>query len=1202
MHIKQVIIRGFKTYKEQTSLTEDFSKHVNVVVGFNGSGKSNFFNAILFVISDHFGTLRAEMRKSLLHEGAGTAVATAFVELVFDNGDRRMPIDKDEVRIRRTIGTKKDDYSLDGKHATKQEVFNLLESCGFTKSNPYYIVQQGKVAELTLMSEARRLDLIKEVSGASVYDSRRAESLRVLEDMGARRKKTDDVISGISTRIKALEEEQRELVEYQKLEKQRKCLEYELTDREFRKAQERIEELEAKTRDTAAKLYEAQREVATVRTRVGEAEAELQQDTTKRERLLARREQAERNRGNKLEVVTRARLELDDAKKRAQAAKQSRELAQKEMQKLEQEAKEEEKNLKDDRPGLAAQEERRRVIDQRKHVSEAERDQLLAKQGRKTQYTSLQARNKALAEEIVRRKQRREKSAKGLQDAQAEIDKLERKAQEFSQTAASKKKEMQKLEQDIAKGIAPELAQVARELETVSEKRRIAAQDRDRKAREKDEAEREAQRCKERIEGTMPRPMRNAVTEVKRWALSQGLQDRVYGTLLDVIAVPDTYWRAAENTAGTALFNLLVADDDVAAQIVTLVRKNNLGNIVCTPLNQISVRRREYPQLAGAKPLVEVVRTADFAQPAVHQVFGKAVVCKSLELCDEVSRKYGLDAITLEGDKVSSSGMMTGGYQDPARFVRLSFATKMRQAKGIADRLAPQVRSLEEQVQQFQETLENIHNKRRDLQDRRGRARASLGQAAEQVQDAEAQAARHAEASRRYKERCDELQALIAECDATITALEAEAKTTALGELTPAEAKQLTTLTAEVKRLEQELEDCDKEVRERRSATKSKEQHLQDFLRRRLNELRGSLLKDSQQDHDEQLDEKSAALERAERELNEFKAVHDEVSQELTALEAALGERKAAQDELLNQEQQQKSNADKLTVTLDELTTQTNQQAKKRSEADEKLRGLTVTSSELPKYQKMAFNALMNELQKVLKQLSQPKFENVNKKAIDQFSTFMDQLQELERKRTELDDSLAAIKDFMKKVDEQKEETLLKTLQEVNKHFSSIFAELVRGGVGKIRMLQAGDQAEGDEDADGAPGFIAKGVRIEVSFTGQSTSFLTMGALSGGQKTVVAIALLFALQRLEPAPFYLFDEIDAALDTQYRTAIAQLIARDAKAGAQMVITTFRPEIIAEADRFYRVYQKDRVSRIECVSQKDAKRVIEEQTRLEGLDA
>jgi len=109
-----------------------------------------------------------------------------------------------------------------------------------------------------------------------------------------------------------------------------------------------------------------------------------------------------------------------------------------------------------------------------------------------------------------------------------------------------------------------------------------------------------------------------------------------------------------------------------------------------------------------------------------------------------------------------------------------------------------------------------------------------------------------------------------------------------------------------------------------------------------------------------------------------------------------------------------------------------------------------------------------------------------------------------------------------------------------------------------------------------------------------------MAQLSGGQKTVVAIALIFSIQRLEPAPFYLFDEIDAALDTQYRTAVAKLIEKDSK-NAQMVITTFRSEIIEKADKFYRVYQQNRVSRIECVSRQEARQVIEEQARLELVE-
>merc|ERR1719510_1750867 len=100
------------------------------------------------------------------------------------------------------------------------------------------------------------------------------------------------------------------------------------------------------------------------------------------------------------------------------------------------------------------------------------------------------------------------------------------------------------------------------------------------------------------------------------------------------------------------------------------------------------------------------------------------------------------------------------------------------------------------------------------------------------------------------------------------------------------------------------------------------------------------------------------------------------------------------------------------------------------------------------------------------------------------------------------------------------------------------------------------------------------GVKIEVSFTGQPNSYLVMNQLSGGQKTVVALSLIFAIQRLEPAPFYLLDEVDAALDASYRSALANLVSKTAKS-SQVILTTFRPEVLEKADRCYRVYQQNR---------------------------
>ena len=137
--------------------------------------------AIQFVLSDEFSHLRPEQRQALLHEGTGPRVISAYVEIIFDNSDNRLPIDKKEVSLRRVIGSKKDQYFLSKKMVTKGDVINLLESAGFSRSNPYYIVKQGKINQMATAPDSQRLKLLREVAGTRVYDERKAESEAIMK-------------------------------------------------------------------------------------------------------------------------------------------------------------------------------------------------------------------------------------------------------------------------------------------------------------------------------------------------------------------------------------------------------------------------------------------------------------------------------------------------------------------------------------------------------------------------------------------------------------------------------------------------------------------------------------------------------------------------------------------------------------------------------------------------------------------------------------------------------------------------------------------------------------------------------------------------------------------------------------------------------------------------------------------------------------
>ena len=245
MHIKQVIISGFRSFRNQGEI-ESFSPKHNVIVGRNGSGKSNFFNAIQFVlVAPKFANLRQEDRQSLLHEGAGSSVMSAYVEIIFDNADGRLSVDSDEVILRRTIGQKKDEFFLNRKRIQKNEVISLLESAGFSKSNPYYIVQQGKVANLCVMRDKDRLNLLKEIAGTTVYEERRDESLKILLDTTNKQERINEVLTFIEERLSELEKEKEELKEYDSLDKKRRALQYTLYDKELRKLTSQLEAVEA---------------------------------------------------------------------------------------------------------------------------------------------------------------------------------------------------------------------------------------------------------------------------------------------------------------------------------------------------------------------------------------------------------------------------------------------------------------------------------------------------------------------------------------------------------------------------------------------------------------------------------------------------------------------------------------------------------------------------------------------------------------------------------------------------------------------------------------------------------------------------------------------------------------------------------------------------------------------------------------------
>lgn len=325
---------------------------------------------------------------------------SAFVEIIFDNSDDRFPTGKPELVLRRTIGMKKDEYSLDRKNATKSDVMNLLESAGFSRSNPYYIVPQGRVTALTNMKDAERLNLLKEVAGTQVYEARRTESLKIMTETNKQREKIDELLEYIKERLAELEEEKEELRDYQEKDKDRRCLQYTIDHREQVAISNELDNLEEQrqtgvdgTDDSQDRFVQGEKDLA-------EVEAEISDLKQQVEFLKVDKKQLEDERRESARARAKFELEVKGLSDGQSAAEQAKCDLQLEFNSVQRSIKEREDELADITPQYEAKMQEEGVTKSELDSAEGTRQRLYAKQGRNARFRNKRERDDWLRNEV----------------------------------------------------------------------------------------------------------------------------------------------------------------------------------------------------------------------------------------------------------------------------------------------------------------------------------------------------------------------------------------------------------------------------------------------------------------------------------------------------------------------------------------------------------------------------------------------------------------------------------------------------------------------------------------------------------------------------------------------------------------------------------------------------------------------------------
>ncbi|KAF9954167.1 Structural maintenance of chromosomes protein 3 [Mortierella alpina] len=1193
MFIKQIIIQGFKSYKNQTVI-EPFSGQHNVIVGRNGSGKSNFFAAIRFVLSDAYTNMGREERQSLLHEGSGAATMSAYVEIIFDNSDNRFPTGRDELVMRRTIGLKKDEYSLDKKSATKSDVMNMLESAGFSRSNPYYIVPQGRITSLTNAKDDERLQLLKEVAGTRVYEQRRQESLKIITETDTKRKNIEELLTYIEQRLEELNEEKEELKLYQEHDRRRRCLEYTIYSREQKEVSEALEEMENEHRQELDGSNQQQKDFQESEARIVALEQEISEQKQHIELLLAEKRQLDHELESQIKVKAQIELRIKDHEDNAEQTTESKRRNQEELQAIEKEIEARELELTQIIPEFKQRETEECELREKLVRADLERQTMYSKQGRRGQFKSKAQRDEWIRNEVLEMQKSRNTQIQQSRQAMSVLEALKAKlAQEREKIQSLREQETKRKEDN--ENLLQELVALKAERDQLTDQRKELWRE-DAKTDSTLNNLREEQRKSERSLGaSMDKNTSAGLAAVSRIAKALNL-DGVYGPLYELFDVEDQYETAVSVTAGSSLFHVVVDTEITATRVLEALNKEKAGRVTFVPLNRLNPKTFTYPEANDAIPMIKKLTFDPKFTKAFQQVFGRALICRTLEIAATYSRSYSLDGITLDGDRIDRKGALTGGFQD-TRNTRLKaiknikmFNIKYQTAMERCQAIKQEITSLDQRITGLLNKIQLTEVRRKQLLDKRD----SLATELKTLLKDESSLMETLEAKERTHRN---LQADLEVSNSQISSLLEEMQTEMVYNLSDADHDHLTEIIAESDRVKERLSVLATERSKLGTRKNIMEITLASNLRPRLEELRDKI-ENGNVLNDDALTKRRSDLEAITKAIERLHLRLRDIDNELEEVRKTVTEKESQLEKLQTDQLEESRRVRRMQKDAEKYVSRRNLLLQKKEDCVRSIRELGVLPEEaFEKYKNAASQKLLKQIHKVNEELK--KYSHVNKKAFEQFNNFTKQRDTLLQRKQELDDSEAAIQELIQTLDQRKDEAIERTFKQVARNFAQVFSKLAPAGVGRLIMQRKMDQTpdvdEDDDDDEHEASAIDNytGIAIQVSFNSKMDEGLRMQQLSGGQKSLVALTLIFAIQQCDPAPFYLFDEIDANLDAAHRTAVAAMI-HSLSEQAQFITTTFRPEMLADADKFYGVTFQNKVSVVNAITKEEALDFVEQE--------
>ena len=1171
MRLKELEIQGFKSFPDKTKIT--IGEGITGVVGPNGSGKSNISDSIRWVLGE---TSSKQLRGSGKMEDVifgGTqsrgAMGFASVALTIDNSDHGLDMDADEVTIgRRYYRSGESEYSINGQNVRLKDVYELLLDTGIGRDG-YAIVGQGRIAEIVGAKSAERREIFEEASGIAKYRYRKNEAERRLEAAEGNLERLRDILGELEKRVGPLKRDSEKAQQFLELSERRKSLEVTLWVDAIRRANDTVRDQQRKFEAAQADYERLSRQLDEFDEKSAALREEAQQLVLQVEQANADiRAVTEANAGSESEIAVlkneseHSRFRIDEATGELERAGQGRQSIETEaaghkaaIEKLHGEVAALDARVAELRAELRALEEKAAASGQRRDVIDAAIARL--------QDTATAAKVRAA-------------SAQSAKEAAAQrLDEAKQQAVELENSAAAAEEEKRRAERRLkdAEEAVTRNDNIKAGLKLKLEsRRRQQAEAAD--ALQKADKERSNTSQRIHILEDLERNMdgyQQSVKAVMRAAAGRRLRG-IIGPVAGILTVEKGYETAIETALGFALQNIVVEDQGCARAAIGFLKDERAGRATFLPLDTVQGSRFTGRLTGTAEVAADLVKCDPRYQHIIDNLLGRIIVVEDLSEASTVAKNLGYRnrIVTLDGQVINAGGSFTGG--STARSV------------GVFSR--------KQELDELRTRLVKLEKKRADAEKELEARKAEVDNLTAQLSGAEAEGMNASSERLRASLELDRLTAAVAQHEENTRSLAAEIEAqqaavtqngTACAEAEAAQGKaeaELNTYNAELAELGESTGSLTAE-RERitNELSENQMQRLANEKDIGLHEAALEGLQSRTGEAEARARELNAAIEAAKAKIEanalkiaEIERTRGENKEKIAAAEetirtanAARMEKEAAvarlgqENRALTDERERMSGemarlAERKTAAETELNTTASKLWEEYQLTEAEAEKLCVPFANVADLRRQ-----VAEVRGKIRALG-----NVNVGAIEEYKEVKERYDFMKAQVTDVEKSRAELNRMIAELCSEMQEMFTASFKEINRNFGAIFRELFGGGSARLYLSDEND-------------VLNSGIEIQVSPPGKVIKNLS--ALSGGEQALVAISIYFAILAVNPSPFCILDEIEAALDDVNVTRYAQYLRRMTER-TQFIVITHRRGTMEAADVLYGVtMQEDGVSKI-----------------------